>query len=161
MAPMAIIAIAPPICMLWVLPVSALGDAHDAGAPLGRERDVPSELALGRRALGPQSGALDDAADDLAHLGLRERRAQAAPGPAAERQPRVARRGVVAEPALGPEGERVGMVAGSRPTSPIAGATCVPAGMRWPPISVSRVVRRPTRSITGRTRSTSLTTASR
>src|SRR3954452_23868351 len=68
-------------------------------------------LADGAR--GAQLGALQDAPDDDAHLLQREARAEAAPGAAAEGQPRVGVGRAVAEEALGPKLLRAGVAVGA------------------------------------------------
>src|SRR3954464_15398210 len=89
-------------CATSLVPVYPHASARDECYALAKD-------LLGGAARRAQRRALEDAADDPAHLLQREARPEAAPRAAAERQPRVRVGRVVAEEALRPEVPRTGI----------------------------------------------------
>lgn len=127
---------------------------------LGGQRDAAQDDRVGSIAGWLELHAGRDHAQQLGHLGLGERRADAAPDPAAEGQPGGGLGTVVGE-ALGPERVGVGVEVGRWWTSAIAGYTLIPGGSSQPATVRGRVSVRSAASMTGRSRSVSLPTASR
>src|SRR3954452_19435191 len=93
-------------CATSLVPVYPHAGARDQG-------DSLAEHLLAGGTGRPQLGALQDAAHDDPHLLQREARAQAAPGAAAEGQPRVGVGRAVAEEPFGAELLWVGVAVGA------------------------------------------------
>ena len=82
-----------------------------ADAVRGAQGDVAAHHRLGALAGGLERNRVQDRAQHYAHLHLRERRADAAPRPTAERKPGVGLGRALGE-ALGAKGEGVGIRGG-------------------------------------------------